>query len=143
MKKTFFTVFFIIERWFIKGIYKKIKKVKTVFASILIPSCVFLKTKKQNILNHRVQSIMKITIFQKIKKSYNTKTLWKQFWKFCVFTCFDPITHLQYHIKKTWKYLENIIFSVNAFENHYPDISQVLRKSSCGPFSGVVCVLWR
>ena len=45
--------------------------------------------------------------------------------------------------QKTWKYLQNIIFSVNAFENHYPDISQVLRKSSYGSFSGVVCVLWR
>ena len=143
MKTPIFTVFFIIERWFFKGIHRKNKKVKTVFASILIPKCVFSKTKMQNILNHRVQFIMKITIFRKIKKSCNTKTLWKQFRTFWFFTCFDPITHLQYHIKKTWKYLQNIIFSVNAFENHYPDISQVLKKSSCGPFSGVVCVLWR
>ena len=40
---------------------------KTVFASILIPKCVFSKTKMQNILNHRIQSIMKINIFRKIK----------------------------------------------------------------------------
>ena len=36
-----------------------------------------------------------------------------------------------------------MIFSVNALENHSPDISQVLRKTSCGPFRGgfVCCVL--
>ena len=65
---------------------------------------------------------MKIMIFRKIKTSCNTKTLWKQFRTFWFFTRFDSITHLQYHIKKTWKYLQNIIFSVNAFENHFPDI---------------------
>ena len=89
MKKLIFTVFFIIERWFFKGIHRKNKKVKNVFASILIPKCVFSKTKMQNILNHRIQFIMKITIFRKIKKSCNTKTLWKQFWKFLIFVCFD------------------------------------------------------
>ena len=85
---------------------------------------------------------MKLMMFRKIKTSCNTKTLWKQFRTFWFFTRFDPITHLQYHIKKTWKCLQNIIFSVNAFENHFPDISQVLKKSSCGPFSGVVWMLW-
>ena len=75
VKNLDFTVFFIIERWFFKGIHRKNKKVKTVFASILIPKCVFSKTKIQNILNHRVQFIMKIMIFRKIKKSCNTKTL--------------------------------------------------------------------
>ena len=78
VKTPIFTVFSIIERWFFKGIHRKNKKVKTVFASILIPKCVFSKTKIQNILNRRVQFIMKITIFRKIKKSCNTKTLWNQ-----------------------------------------------------------------
>ena len=45
MKKLMFIVFFIIERVFFKGIHRKNKKVKTLFASILIPKCVFLKTK--------------------------------------------------------------------------------------------------
>ena len=67
--------FFIIERVFFKGIHRKNKKVKTAFASILIPKCGFSKTKMQNILNHRVQFIMKIMIFQKTKKSCNTETL--------------------------------------------------------------------
>ena len=143
MKNLIFTVFFIIERWFFKGIHRKNKKVKTVFASILIPKCVFSKTKMQNILNHRIQFITKIMIFRKIKKSCNTKTLWKQFRTFWFFTRFDPITHLQYHIKKFGKNVKNYIFSINAFENHYPGTLQVLIKSPCGPFSSVVCVLWR
>ena len=45
MKRLIFIVFFIIERVFFKGIHRKNKKVKTLFASILIPKCVFLKTK--------------------------------------------------------------------------------------------------
>ena len=85
MENNIFTVFFIIERWFFKGIHRKNKKVKTVFASILIPKYVFSKTKMQNIINHRIQFIMKIMIFRKIEKSCNTKTLWKQFWEFCFF----------------------------------------------------------
>ena len=89
VKNLNFTVFFIIERWFFKGIHRKNKKVKTVFASILIPKCVFSKTKIQNMLNHRIQFITKIMIFRKIEKSCNTKTLWKQFREFLIFVCFD------------------------------------------------------
>ena len=59
---------------------------------------------------------MKITIFRKIKKSCNTKTLWKQFREFWNFMRFDPITHLQYNIKKLEKHNKNNIFSINAFE---------------------------
>ena len=77
VKKLIFTVFFIIERWFFKGIQRKTKKVKTVFASILIPNRILLKTKTQNIQNHRIQFITKITIFRKIKKPCNTKIFWK------------------------------------------------------------------
>mgnify|MGYP003710196037 CR=1 FL=1 len=73
---------------------------KTLFASILIPKCVFLKTKMQNILNHRVQFITKIVIFRKIKKSCNTKTLWKQFQKIRSFQHFNLKIHLQWHIRK-------------------------------------------
>ena len=105
VKNPIFSVFFIIERWFFKGIHRKNKKVKTIFASILTPECVFSKTKIQNNLNHRIQSITKITIFRKIKKSCNTKTLWKQFRKFWFFMCFDSITPLQCHIKKLLKIL--------------------------------------
>ena len=113
MKNPTFTVFPSSNVGFSKAFREKTKKVKTVFASILIPKCVFSKTQIQNILNHRIQFITKIVIFRKIKTSCNTKTLWKQFRTFWFFTRFDPITHLQYHVKKTWKYLQNNIFSVN------------------------------
>ena len=65
VKKTDFYSFFIIERWFFKGIHRKNKKVKTVFASILIPKCAVSKPKIQNISKHRIQFIMKIMIFRK------------------------------------------------------------------------------
>ena len=129
MKTPIFTVFFIIERWFFKGIHRKNKKVKTVFASILIPKCVFSKTKMQNILNHRVQFIMKITIFRKIKKSCNTKTLWKQIWKFKVCVCFDQ----KYTYNAT---SESLIKSVKIITNHGNDQFGV-SFGHC-----VRCVLW-
>ena len=40
----------------------KSKKVKTLFASILIPSCVLSKNDKSECLKTQVQSIMNITI---------------------------------------------------------------------------------
>mgnify|MGYP003718493589 CR=1 FL=1 len=45
MKKRGFAVVFIVERVFFKGIHRKTKKMKTLFASILISSCVFFKNK--------------------------------------------------------------------------------------------------
>ena len=93
---------------------QKNKKVKTLFASILIPKCVFSKTKTQNILNHRVQFIMEITIFRKIKKSCNTKTLWKQIRIFKVFVCFDQ----KYTYNAT---SESLIKSVKIIKNHGND----------------------
>ena len=56
-------LFFIIERVFIKGIYRKDKKGKTVFPSITIPNCVFSKHKNTKSLKPQVQCLMKITIF--------------------------------------------------------------------------------
>ena len=111
MKKLIFTVFFIIERWVFKGIPRKNKKVKTVFASILIPKCVFSKTKMQNILNHRVQFITKIMIFRKIKTSCNTKTLWKQFRKKWNFRCFNQ----KYTYNAT---SESLIKPIKITKNH-------------------------
>ena len=100
MKNLTFRCFFIIGLLFFKGIHRKNKKTKIMFMSILIPKCVFFKTKNQNMLNPRVQFIMKITIFRKIKMSCNTKTLWKQLRKFWNFQCFDPKMPLQYHLRK-------------------------------------------
>ena len=111
MKNQVFTVFFIIERWFFKGIHRKNKKVKTIFASILIPKYVFSKIKMQNILNHRVQFITKIKYFSENKKSCNTKTLWKQIWKFKVCVCFDQ----KYTYNAT---SESLIKSVQMIKHH-------------------------
>ena len=108
MKTPTLAVVFMIERWFFKGIHRKNKNMNNVFASILIPKCVFSKTKMQNILIHRIQFIMKIMIFRKIRKSYNTKTLWKQFREFWFFRCFDPKTPLQCHIRKFGKNLKSL-----------------------------------
>ena len=113
-EKPDFYSFFIIERWFFKGIHRKNKKVKTDFASILIPKCGFSKIKIHNILNHRVQFIMKIMIFRKTKKSCNAKTLWKQIWKFKVCVCFDQ----KYTYNAT---SESLIKSVKMIKNHGND----------------------
>ena len=101
---------------------------KTIFASILIPNRILLKTKTQNMLNHRIQFIMKITIFRKIKKSYNTKTLWKQFRKFKVFVCFN-----QKHTYNATS--ESLIKPAKIIKNHGND-------QFGGPFAhalGVFC----
>ena len=113
-KTPIFTVFFIIERWLFKGIHRKKQNVKTGFASILTPKCVFSKTKIQNISNHRIQFIMKIMIFRKIKKSCNTKTLWKQFRKFIFCVCFN-----QKHTYNTTS--ESLIKPVKIIKNHGND----------------------
>ena len=80
-----FRFFFLLERMFFKGIHRKNKNMKTLFASILIPSCVFFKNKNIISCKHRIQFITKTMIFRKIKKSCNTKTLWKQNRNFKVF----------------------------------------------------------
>ena len=113
-EKTDFYSFFIIERVFFKGIHRKNKKVKTLFASILIPKCVFSKTKIQNIINHRIQFIMKITIFRKLEKPCNTKTIWKQIQNFKVFVGFDQ----KYTYNTT---LESLIKPVKINKNHGND----------------------
>ena len=75
MKNVIFSLFFIIEPMFFKGIQRKNKNVEIVFMAILIPKCAFLKTKIHNIRNYRIQFVVKIVIFRKIKMSCNTKTL--------------------------------------------------------------------
>ena len=75
MKIMIFTVFFIIEPMFFKGIDRKIKKVKTLFASIPIPICVFSKNKNTKYVKTPIQFITKILIFLKFKNTYNAKTL--------------------------------------------------------------------
>ena len=99
-KNVWFSVFFIIEQVFFKGIHRKTKKVKTLFASILIPSFVFYKIENTKNWKTRIQFIMKITFFLKIKNVYNAKTLWKQFQKIRSFQHFNLKIHLQWHIRK-------------------------------------------
>ena len=55
--------FFIIERVFIRGIRRKNKKVKTVFASIPIRKYTFSKNKNVNSLKPQVQRLMKTVDF--------------------------------------------------------------------------------
>ena len=70
-----FRFFFIIEQVFIKGVHRKDKKVKTVFASITIPNYVFSKNENKHSLKPQVQCLIKTIDFFKIKKSSNAKTL--------------------------------------------------------------------
>ena len=74
-EKTGFLYFFIIERVFVKGIQRKNKKKKTVFASILIRNYTFFKNINSNYLKLRVQCVMKISYIFKIKNVYNAKML--------------------------------------------------------------------
>ena len=63
LKKRVFSVFFIIERVFVKGIHRKIKKVKLVFASFLIRNYTFSKKyeiiKNTNTIHHENHDFFK------------------------------------------------------------------------------------
>ena len=61
--------FSVIERVFIRGIRRKNKKVKTVFASIPSRKYTFSKNKNVNSLKPQVQRLMKTVDFSREKKS--------------------------------------------------------------------------
>ena len=60
---------------FLKGVHRKDKNAKSVFASIPIPNYTFSKNNNVNSLKLQVQCLMKTIDFYKIKKSFNAKTL--------------------------------------------------------------------
>ena len=63
LKNVRFSFVFIIERVFIKGIHRKVLKIKTTFASITIPNYAFSKKTITNSLKPQVQRLMKIVDF--------------------------------------------------------------------------------
>ena len=99
-KNVWFSVFFIIEQVFFKGVHRKDKKAKSVFTSIPIPNYTFSKNKNANSLKLQVQCLMKTIDFYKIKKFFRCKNALKiipQFLEFCVFL---SKIRLQYYIRK-------------------------------------------
>ena len=72
-EKLCFSVFFTIERVLVKGIYRKNKKAKSYFLTIVIRNSIFLKNKKTKFLNSRIQYIRKITYFKENYNTYNAK----------------------------------------------------------------------
>ena len=63
MKKCVIFIFSIIEQVFFKGVHRKDKNAKSVFASIPIPNYAFSKIKKSNSLKPQVQCLMKTIDF--------------------------------------------------------------------------------
>ena len=76
-KNVWFSVLFITEHVFFKGVYRKTKKVKTLSASIRIPNYTFSKNKTVNSWILQVQCLMKTIDFYKIQKVFQCKNALK------------------------------------------------------------------